>query len=274
MRNPPKNALVRLASPPFVIAVVMLMVAIVLAGPVAAWKKFKRAKLPLPLKKALTALDVEALAPYQVVERVVLDPTVVEALGTDRYLNWVLEDSSLPSGDPLRRASLLVTYYSGGQDLVPHTPDVCFLGTGYEPAQPHENRKIEVRSLPAESAMVPIRVCTFVRTSVFQHKKHSVVYTFFCNGRAVCTRTDVRLLINNPTNTYAYFSKVEVSFPRATRAQNIEGAQKLFERLLPVLRRDHWPDFEAAEEAGETEPAPSAPDGSGGTEPMRLHREA
>ena len=254
MQSQPRDGLIRLASPPFAIAVVMLVVAVVLAGPVAAWKKFRRAKLPLPLKKALTALDVEALAPYQVLERVVLDPMVVEALGTDRYLDWVVEDSSLPPGHPLHRASLLVTYYSGGEDLVPHTPDVCFLGTGYEPAQPHENWEIEVSSLPNESSRLPVRVCTFVRTSVFQRRKHSVVYTFFCNGRFVCTRTDVRLLINNPTDTHAYFSKVEVSFPRATRAENIEGAGKLLGRVLPVLLRDHWPDFEAAEAAAGTGP--------------------
>ena len=257
MQDPPRNTLAKLATPPFVIAVVLLVVAVVLAGPVAAWKKFKPTKLPLPLKKALTGLDVEALAPYRVVDRVVLVPTVVEALGTDRYLDWIMEDTSVPMADPLRRANLLVTYYSGGANLVPHTPDVCFLGTGYEPAQPHENQKIELASLPTESGLLPIRVCTFMRTSVFQHRKHSVVYTFFCNGRFVCTRTNVRLLINNPTDTHAYFSKVEVSFPRATRAESIEGARKLFGRVLPVLLRDHWPDFEAAEEAAGAGPAPS-----------------
>ena len=50
-------------------------------------------------------------------------------------------------------------------------------------------------------------------------------------------------------NRYAYFSKVELTFPSATRAQSIEGAGMLFSRLLPALVDEHWPDFEAAEDA-------------------------
>ena len=34
-------------------------------------------------------------------------------------------------------------------------------------------------------------------------------------------------------NKYAYFSKVEVSFPGATRAQTVEGAKKAFGVVLP-----------------------------------------
>jgi len=60
-------------------------------------------------------------------------------------------------------------------------------------------------------------------------------------------RTGVRLLINDMANTYAFFSKIETSFPLATREQNVEGARKLFGYVLPVLLRDHMPDFEAAE---------------------------
>lgn len=242
----------KLITTPFVVAVVLLAIAAVLAGPVAAWKNLKPAKLALPLKRTFAALDAEALAPYRVSKRIELEPTIIETLGTDRYIYWRLEDTSVPPDDPLRFVNLMVTYYSGGADLVPHTPDVCLLASGYEPAQPHENLEVEVASLhPFRSTAVPVRVGTFIKTAVFQRTRHSVVYTFFCNGRFVCSRTSVRLLINDPTKTYAFFSKVEVSFDRATRAQSVEGARKLFELALPVLVRDHWPDFEAAERAAE-----------------------
>ena len=241
----------RLITPPFVVAVVMLAVAAILAGPVATWKKLKRTKLELPLKQRLSTLDVEALSPYHVPLdpqwRIDLEPTIVETLGTDEYIYWKVEDTSVPADDPLRFATLMVTYYSGGPNLVPHIPDVCLLASGYQPARPLENEEIEVASLHPMSTAVPVRVGTFVKTAVFDRRQHSVVYTFFCNGRFVCTRTAVRLLINDPTKTYAFFSKVEVSFERATRAQSMEGARKLFEQVLPILIRDHWPDFEAAE---------------------------
>jgi hypothetical protein len=237
-----------LVTPPFVVAVVMLGIAAVLAGPVGRWMKIKHAKLPLPLVSPLSALDEEALAPYRVLERHILDPTIVEALGTDMYINWTLEDTSVGSNDPLRYASLLVTYDTGGRNLVPHRPDVCYLGMGYEPAQPHENIEIDLRSLAPEATKVPVRVCTFVQTALRDRAKASVVYTFRCNGRFVATRTGVRVLLNDLTSTYAFFSKVEVSFPMATRAQCVEGAGKLFDRVLPLLLGHHWPDFEGAEE--------------------------
>lgn len=239
----------RIVTPPFVVAVILLAAAAILAGPVGNWMRIKHAKRALPLRAPLSTLDEAAIAPYRVVERHVLEPVVVEALGTDRYLSWTLEDTSVGLDDPLRYATFLVTYYSGGRNLVPHRPDVCYLGEGYEPAQPHGNLKIDVPSLVPGSTALPVRACTFVKTALRNRTKLSVVYTFHCNGRFVATRTGVRVLLNDLTSTYAYFSKVEVSFPRATRAQCVQGAGKLFARVLPTLIADHWPDFEAEEEA-------------------------
>ncbi len=235
----------RLFTPPFVIAVVLLGLAAVLAGPVSWMLDFRQVKAALPLKAAFGMLPTETLRPYEVVQREVIPPTVVEALGTSQYLSWVLKDTSLPPNDPLHAARLLVTYYSGGNALVPHTPDVCYLGAGYEPAQPHENMEI---ALPVVGT-IPIRVCSFRRTTVFDRKVASVVYTFYCNGQFTATRSGVRLLTHDPRDTYAFFSKVEATFPAATRERSIEGAKKLFDRVLPALVADHWPDFEAAERA-------------------------
>ncbi len=235
-------------TPPFVVAVALLGAAAVLAGPVAGWLHISHRKLPLPLLRPLSALDAEAIAPYRVIKRHVLEPTIVEALGTDQYLDWTLEDTSVSPGDPLRYVNLFITYDTGGQNLVPHTPDVCRRGAGYEPAEPHENMNLEVPALADTFQTVPVRVCTFAKTNIFSRRKVSVIYTFHCNGKFVATRTGVRVLINDLANTYAYFSKVEVSFPKATRAQCTEGTGKLFDRVLPVLVKAHWPDFEAAEQ--------------------------
>ena len=239
----------RLLNPPFVIAVTLLGTAAILSGPVARRMDLKQNKIALPLKTSLNAMAVEAIKPYRVAARYTLEPTVLAALGTNQYLNWRLEDTSVDRSDPLRIAELFITYDTGGRNLVPHTPDECRAGAGYQPAQPHENSTVELRSLGSELATVPIRVCTFVKTALFNREKVTVVYTFGCNGRFAATRTGVRLLINDPRNTFAYFSKVEVSFPRANRQQSTEGARKLFDRILPVLIRDHWPDFEEEEEA-------------------------
>lgn len=235
-------------TPPFLLAVVLLGVAVVLAGPVSDWMDIKREKLALPLRLPLDALDEASIAPYRVVVRDVLEPAIIEALGTDQYLSWYLVDTSVAENDPLRHAALIVTYDSGGTNLVPHTPDVCRLGAGYQPAQRHENTSVELDGLDAERRAVPVRLCTFAKTDVFQREKVSVVYTFFCNGRFVATRSGVRVLINDLSAAHSFFSKVEVSFPGATRSQCLDGARKLLNRVLPVLVSNHWPDFQSAEE--------------------------
>jgi hypothetical protein len=236
-----------LITPPFAIAVGVLLVAAVLGGPVSDWLDIKLTKKALPLKAPLASLDIAGLAPYSVLQRSRLEPAMVEALDTEEYLHWIIEDTSVPPKDPTRHATLFITYYSGGRDLVPHTPDVCHLAAGYQPAQMHENLEVEIRTLGTEPVKVPVRVGTFMQTAVHSHKKHTVVYTFSCNGEFVCTRTGVRLLINELGNVYAYYGKVEISFPEATRAESVAAAEKLLNRVLPVLERDHWPDFEEAE---------------------------
>lgn len=231
----------------FVVAVVLLGAAAVLAGPVNKWLAVQLTKRPLPLKAPFSALDESALRPYKKVKVVTLTPEIVDALGTEQYLYWIMDDTTKAANDPLRRANLFITYYSGGPNFVPHTPDVCYLGSGYQPIQPHETIEVVMPSLNDRFPTVPIRVLTFGKTAIFDMSTLSVVYTFGCNGEFAGDRERIRVLIHRPRNKYAYFSKVEVSFPGATREQTVEGAKKLFNLVLPILVRDHWPDFEAAE---------------------------
>lgn len=255
MAQRPDFRLRRLASPPFVLGAAMLAAGAILAGPVASAFNYKRFKEPLPLKARLDALDESRLGPYRVVSRAQLDPTHAEALGTDQYITWLLEDTRVPENEPLRYAHLHISYYTGGSNLVPHTPDVCMLGHGYEPTQSHEYKDIVLDKTVGGGAELPIRVCTFGKTAVFNREEMSVIYTFNCNGTFTNRRDGVRLRVNAPANTYAYFSKIEVSFPGASRAQSIEGAQKLFSVVLPVLMEQHWPDFAAAEAAAKQDSA-------------------
>lgn len=238
---------------PFVVAVILLIGAGVLVGPGSGWANLRQAKRALPIRKPLSALNESALRPYKVAYRNILEPTVIEALGTTEYLDWTLENPNASSTDPFRRANLFITYDSGGTNLVPHTPDECRLGAGYQAAQAHENRNLMMEVGSRGRMEVPVRLCSFIKTAVFNRQESSVVYTFGCNGKMVATRPGVRLLINDPRNTYAYFSKVEISFPYASREETVAGAAKLLERLLPELWDEHWPEFEAAEAKSEVE---------------------
>lgn len=239
----------RLLAPPFITAVVLLVTAAILAGPVGSAMDLRQNKAPLPLRQPLSTLSADSIRPYTIEERLTLQPPVVEALGTTDYVYWRLHDTSLPDTDPLAHPRLFVTYYTGGRHIVPHTPDQCFLGAGYEPAMAHENRDLPLPSLTPAFKGIPIRVCTFLRTAIFNREEVTVVYTFGCNGGFAATRNEVRLMTNNPWARHAYFSKVEVHFPRVGREESVRGASKLFNKVLPVLMSNHWPDFAAAEEA-------------------------
>jgi hypothetical protein len=205
--------------------------------------KLRLAKEPIALRAPLGSLDAHDLGPYRVVKRQILEPGIEESLGTREYISWTLEDTRVATGQPLRFAHLFITYYTGGGSLVPHTPDVCYLGAGYQPAQAHENRELPIETLPDGESPLPIRVCTFSKTAIFDHKQNSVAYTFHANGRFASTRNRVRLLLSDLSARYAYFSKVEVSFLDATREQTVEGAQKLFARVIPLLLEHHWPKW-------------------------------
>ena len=240
--------------PPFLVCVVVLVGAALLAGPGAKWLKIRLRKDPVPLRKPLSQLDKTALGEYEFHRALTIDPAVLPTLGTETYIEWELVDTSVPSKeDPLRSVRLLVTYYTGKPNLVPHTPDVCYLGSGYAISE-REDLRFQTDSLGALPPEVPVRAISFVRTAVRDRDEPTVVYTFHCNGEFMNARTDVRRKLSNPLAKGAYFCKIEVLFggPRAeprnpTRQESIQAAQKFFDRLLPVLIRDHLPDWEAVE---------------------------
>lgn len=240
---------------PFVLAVLVLGAGGVTAIPVAEYFGIKRFKERLDLKAPLAQIQEASIAPYVIKKRIRLSDVSEEALGTSEYIYWTLEDTSAPPESPLRFATFFVTYYTGGQDLVPHTPDVCYPGSGHVPAIPHENKSIE--GLAPDNAALPVRVCTFKQEkpdSGSAGRTTSVVYTFKVNGEYACTREGVRYISGSLFTTHAFFSKIECSFSGingpATREEALtQGAPKLLGVMLPILMRDHYPDFEEAERA-------------------------
>ena len=245
-----------LLTAPFVISVAILGVTAVGLPWATHVMRIVLTKEAIRLRSPLPRLDKGGLGPYVFRDKQDLDTAVVEALGTNEYIYWRLEDTSYGASslDPRRFARLFVTYYTGRPDPVPHTPDVCMLGSGYT-TEEKENIIFAVGSL-ADSAEVPVRVLTFVKSGVFDSDKMTVVYTFHCNGRFAETRNAVRRMVNNPLDRHAYYSKVEVVFgwhgarPRyPSRKDVIVAAEKLLSYVLPLLVEEHWPDWAAVKRA-------------------------
>ena len=212
-------------------------------------------KQPLALRKSLDALDPNKLRPYEVVVLPkIADQAVEEALGTKDYIQWQLLNTELSAGDPFYRGGLFVTYYTGNPDKVPHVPDWCYVGSGSIVEKRH---KISITvpgcGLESDGDRLAIRV---LEIKVPQHgmgitsfTRKVVSYVFSVNGDYARTRTDVRMKQRNRKDRYAYFSKVEVWFEGGedlSVSQHVEAMEGVYQKVLPLLWSEHWPDWEAA----------------------------
>lgn len=217
-------------------------------------------KEPLPLRKSLDLLDEKDLAYYKVVSKEEIPyEEVVKGLGTEEYIQWILEDTLADTGSRTRYCSLFITYYEL-PDVVVHVPEECYMGSGFQRLTSEtltvdcqsvvDNRKFSVRS----------RYLVFADADSNQWRsdtKFPVLYLFNVNGRYADSREETRLILNkNIFGKYSYFCKVEWSFFYTTLAaagqlsgvksypnkeQAVSASQKLLSVILPVLEREHWP---------------------------------
>ncbi len=233
----------------FVACVIML--ALMTAGFYAVTWKMRLRKLPVPLRAPLAKLDKSALfPPYRFKEAFDINPEVLDTLGTDQYIQWILYDESVDEANPVRRVSLFITYYTGQPDPVPHIPEACYLGAGYL-VRKSEDWTV---SLPELKLEIPARLLELEKRGRLGSEQPIVAYLFGVNGQFASDRNAVRAIIGNPFEPYSYFSKVEVRFDSPTtgatpnREQARAAADRLFKKLVPVLVNNHWPDWKALHE--------------------------
>ena len=243
----------RYGEPAFVICVVVL--SLVAGGMSVAEKKLGwfLKKEPLPLKRSLNAMDEAALTPYAVISKQAIQTAeVLTSLGTTDYIQWVLEDLREPTDSPVRYVMLFVTYYAL-PDRVPHVPEECYTGGGYQRLATEAVRfRMDGPEGPEE---IPGRCLVFGVSGanrVLSASRFPVLYSFRVNGEYCGNRDQARLALNkNIFSPYSYFCKVELVFNQALAAPSTEQAiaagQRLLVVLLPLLERDHWPEWPAHE---------------------------
>src|SRR4030042_5055315 len=107
-------------------------------------------KDPWPLKKSLDLLDEKGLAPYKVVSKGKIESEdIIDSLGTKDYIQWVLEDPDAPANSTVRYCSLFITYYEL-PDRVPHVPEECYMGSGFQRlASDSVTLELGMRKIPA-----------------------------------------------------------------------------------------------------------------------------
>lgn len=208
-------------------------------------------KEPMLLKKTLDNLDKAALAPFRVVaEEKIEDREVLKSLGTEDYIQWVLEDPCQPIGSGARAVMLFITYYRQ-PDRVPHVPEECYTGGGYQLMET-EPIAFELGSgPPRESREVPGSYLEFKRSSHgadVMLAGFPVLYLFGVNGQYAGNRHQARMALNkNIFSPGSYFCKVELVFNKSvsapSKAEAMATSERLLARVLPELETMHWPDW-------------------------------
>jgi hypothetical protein len=246
--------------PAFLICVVVLAIA---AGATIKLGVIK--KELLPLKKSFDALNEERSAPYRVVEKLKIEnEDILKALGTQDYIEWILEDTESPANSAVKRCMLFVTYY-GRPDRVPHVPEECYTGGGFQILAPDTGVRFGCRMgrLAPDSVTFEIKKAGFerkidgtylvfgrVKTDFRQRlEKFPVLYFFNVSGEYVGSRGKARFALNkNLFKKYTYFSKVELVFNQMlsspSKEEAVAAGEKLLGVLLPILEEEHWPDLE------------------------------
>ena len=216
-------------------------------------------KDPCPLKKSLEYLDDKELGPYKVVDkRRIEDQEIVESLGTEEYIQWVFEDTEAPADSAVRKLMLFITYYPLVVDQVPHVPEACYAGGGYQKLGDEgvvfeiDNSETGFRRKIRGTYLLFGRKGTASWAGL---DEFPVLYFFRVNEKYAGGREAARRALGwSIFDNCAYFSKVELAFNQCSSAPSREGAVSAAERLLgvilPVLEREHWPareDMDASE---------------------------
>ncbi len=233
--------------PAFVICTLVL--ALAAGGMSLVEKRFDLAlkKEPLPLRHSLDTLDEAALAPYQVVAKLkIANEEILVSLGTTDYIQWVLEDPCEPSDSPVRRVMLFVTYYAL-PDRVPHVPEECYTGGGYQRLETDDVR-LRVDDVNGHEE-IPGRCLRFKASGTNLMRgapEFPVLYFFRVNGQYAGNREQARIALNrNIFSRFSYFCKVELVFNQAfaapTKAEAISASERMLGKILPLLEQIHWP---------------------------------
>lgn len=240
--------------PAFVVCVAVLLSAAIAKEAVIRVLGVQMVKEPIALQHPLEEMDDTELVPFVVRNKVrIQNRDILESLGTEEYLQWVIEDPEAEPGSPTRYCSLFITYYTGNPDMVPHVPDECYVGGGNE-RQAGGTVTIDIPRSDGEQKLdfQYVAFKNFDRQTM-REDNFSVQYFFHANGKYSGGRTDTRLILgSNWFSQYSYFCKVEwklygvgsfgLIYP--DKEQTLAASQKLMVKLLPELEKNHWPDWE------------------------------
>jgi len=210
-------------------------------------------KEPIPLKKTLDSLDENGLVPYKVESNnkfKIENEEVVEALGTEDYIQWIINDTDAEVTSPVKNCLLFITYYDC-PDRIPHVPEECYVGGGFQRLA-SDSVTLEINNDAGVRRKIPGKYLVFgsSKANIWQStEKFPVLYFFRVNGEYTGSREEARIVLNkNLFCKSSYFSKVEIAFNQVSappsKEEAVAASEKLLSVILPILEKEHWPDLE------------------------------
>ncbi len=185
-------------------------------------------------------------SPYRLQYAVEIKPEVLDGLGTDQYIQWTLVDDSQVE-DARNLLQLFVTYYTGAPDQVPHVPEECYVGGGGYQVIRESLLDVPVPGL-GEHETVRVKVLDMQSPSSLVTGSKVVMYVFHTNGAFCADRNCVRSAMASLLERHAYFSKLELTFglqdALPPREEALEAGKRFLGVVIPILVRDHWPNWD------------------------------
>jgi hypothetical protein len=218
--------------PSFLVAFVVLLLAAVGLNAATQFLQLHFKKQPVPLAHSLDNVP-PLIGTWVNVLKDQLADDVEQELGTDKYVMRVylntsqvdradvaaFDDPKLDNKDRLvllgklrdkfkgrldgAIISLGVTYYTGKADTVAHIPE------GYEPTDA-QTESWDLRSKQSPDGKLDVRYISFEDQAGTQRVKRNVSYLFHVNGHYTADANVVRIALQNLSQKYGYYSKVEL----------------------------------------------------------------
>ena len=268
-RSAPAGAAARpFASARFVVCAALLVIAAVGLPGLMKVLGLNLTKLPVPLKAPLYSADATRLEPAYVKHDYQPPPPseeMLHTLGTQEFLDWRLVDTARPDSDPAKVVEVVVTYYTGGPDMVPHVPTECMAASGYDLMGGESDEVVKVPGLDLPNDELKVRLAQFAaphsgRVDAAASAQVTILYLFHSCGDFCTTRPQVRAKLADPFKRHSYFSKVEMKFTdmslrrSADRAEALAALPGFLQKFLPILLNEHF----SWKEVNQTPPASSA----------------
>jgi hypothetical protein len=252
-------------TPQFAVAAVILLVSALSFQVIVNRFELFFSKLELPLQKPLYRM-ADNFGHYVLEnEDPPLTPEIEAVLGAHAYITREYRDTRKKKGDPGALLRLHIAYFTGTPDPVIHVPDVCYIAHGAQGLQKDlETVRLQsdlfveqpdgtVSATTADGSQVTLPrtkisllAFDFVGDDIGQ--ANTVTYFFAANGEFMGTTGDVRKLVIDITDRYAYWAKIEVlPIGLSDREQALSAVADFLSAALPevMLCLPDWKEVKA-----------------------------